>query len=62
MDASPPPSRRLALLLEHCTRQNGIEDAGPTGVLRLRQAIGDELTRLLLSALVDDHRVRPSAV
>jgi hypothetical protein len=61
MDAAPPlPSRGLALILEHCTRLNSIQHVGPTGVARLHQAIGDELARLLLSALVGDHRARPS--
>jgi hypothetical protein len=60
--ASPQPSRGLALILEHCTRLNGMQQLRPTGVVRLHQAIGDELARLLLSALVGDHRARPTAV
>jgi hypothetical protein len=63
MDATPhETSRGLALILEHCARLNGIEHGRPTAVLRLNQAIGDELARLLLNALAGDHRVRPSAV
>ena len=62
MDATPSYPRGLALILEHCARLNGIEQGRPTAVFRLHQAIGDELTRLLLSALVGDHRARPSAV
>ena len=63
VDAAPPQtSRGLALILEHCARLNGIERGRPTAVFRLHQAIGDELARLLLSALVGDHRARTSAV
>ncbi len=63
MEAAPPQTNRaLTLILEHCTRMNSIHDVGPTGVVRLHQALGDELARLLLSALVGDHRARPSAV
>jgi hypothetical protein len=63
MDAAPHQnSRGLALILEHCARLNGIEHGRPTAVIRLNQAIGDELARLLLAALVGDHRARPRAV
>ena len=62
MDAAPSQTRGLALILEHCARLNGIEHGPPTAVLRLHQAIGDELARLLLSALAGDHRARPRAV
>ena len=63
MDAAPLQTNRgLALLLEHCARLNGIEHGPPTAAIRLRQAIGDELARLLLSALVGDHRARPRTV
>lgn len=59
MDAAKQqPTRGLALILEHCARLNSIQHVGPTGVARLHQAIGDELARLLLSALVGDHRAR----
>jgi hypothetical protein len=62
MNAAPSQTRGLALILEHCTRLNGIDNVGPTAIVRLRQAIGDELVRLLLAALVGDHRARPSAI
>jgi hypothetical protein len=62
MDAAPSQPRGLALILEHCTRLNCIDHIGPTAVVRLRQAIGDELARLLIAALAGDHRVRPSVV
>jgi hypothetical protein len=60
--AAPQANRALTLILEQCTRLNSIHEVGPTGVVRLHQAIGDELARLLLSALVGDHRARPSAI
>lgn len=60
MDAATQQPARLALILEHCARLNSIQHVGPTGVARLHQALGDELARLLLSALVGDHRARPS--
>jgi hypothetical protein len=60
--ATSDTSRGLTLILEHCARLNGIEHGHPTAVLRLRQAIGDELARLLVSALSGDHRPRPRPV
>jgi hypothetical protein len=63
MDAAPhQTSRGLALILEHCARLNRVEHGRPTAVLRLNQAIGDELAQLLLRALAGDHRARPSPV
>jgi hypothetical protein len=63
VDAAPhETSRGLALILEHCARLNGVEHSRPTAVLRLNQAIGGELARLLVRALADDDRARPSAV
>jgi len=46
----------LQLMLEHCARLTEDVDGRPAGTLRLRQAIGEELARLLLQALVGDHR------
>lgn len=46
----------MALILEHCARMNTLEHVEPTAALRLRQAIGEELARLLLNALSGDHR------
>jgi hypothetical protein len=60
--ATPQTNHGLALILEHCARLNGIEHGRPTAVLRLRQAIGDELARLLLAALAGDHSSRPRVV
>jgi hypothetical protein len=59
--AAPETSRGLALI-EHCARLNSIEHGRPTAVIRLRQAIGDELARLLLAALAGDHSTRPRVV
>jgi hypothetical protein len=59
---APETSRGLALILEHCARLNNIEHGRPTAVIRLRQAIGDELARLLIAALAGDHSVRPRVV
>jgi hypothetical protein len=59
MDAADPQTTRgLTLILEHCARLNSIEHGHgrPTAVIRLNQAIGDELARLLLTALAGDHR------
>ena len=44
----------MTRILDDCAR---LEDDGrPTGVARLRYAIGEELARLLVSALSGDHR------
>jgi hypothetical protein len=59
MNAAKPQPRGLALILEHCARLDSEEqDDRPAAATRLRQAIGDELARLLLSALSGDHRGR----
>jgi hypothetical protein len=60
--ATPPTTRGLALILEHCARLNGIDDGRPAAALRLRQAVGDELARLLVTALAGDHSSRPRLV
>ena len=54
MAAVEPQTRALTRILDECAL---LEDDGrPTGVARLRHAIGEELARLLLSALAGDHR------
>jgi len=60
--ATPPTSRGPTLILKHCAQLGGSNGGRPSGVTRLRQAIGDELARLLLTALSGDHRIRPRAV
>jgi hypothetical protein len=54
MTAVEPQNRALTRILDDCARLD--EEGGATGVARLRRAIGDELARLLLSALSGDHR------
>jgi hypothetical protein len=53
MTEAEPQARALTKILRDCAP---LEDDGPTGVARLRQALGEELSRLLLSALAGDHR------
>ena len=53
MTAAEPQTEALTRILRDCTR---LEDDEPTGVARLRHALGEELSRLLLSALAGDHR------
>jgi hypothetical protein len=54
MSAAEPQTRALTRILRDCA---SLEDDGqPSGVARLRHAIGEELARLLLSALAGDHR------
>jgi hypothetical protein len=56
MNAAEPQSQALTHILEHCARMHSLENLEPTASLRLRQAIGEELARLLLNALAGDHR------
>ena len=56
MHAAEPQTRATSLILEHCARMQSLEQVQPTAALRLRQAIGDELSRLLVNALAGDHR------
>jgi hypothetical protein len=58
--AKPHTQRGITLLLEHCARLNEVERPADqaAGDVRLRQAIGEELARLLLTALSGDHRAR----
>ena len=53
MNASEPQPPGLTKLNEHCCSTDG-EHVPAT--LRLRQALGEELARLLLDALARDHR------
>jgi hypothetical protein len=50
MNATEPLTR----ILHDCARLE--EDERARGAARLRQALGEELARLLLSALAGDHR------
>jgi hypothetical protein len=54
MNASEPQPPSLTKRSEHCACSTDDERAPAT--LRLRQALGEELARLLLDALARDHR------
>jgi len=54
-------SRGAELLLSHCATLGRIDDARPTAVARLELAVGCDLARLLLSALVGPHGRRGSS-
>jgi hypothetical protein len=54
MNASEPQPPGLMKRSEHCPRPTAGEHVPAT--LRLRQALGEELARLLLDALARDHR------
>jgi hypothetical protein len=47
----------IELLLVHCAALSRFEERRPV-VDRLRQVLGDDLTRLLIVALAGDHRTR----
>jgi len=49
-----PQTSAMTRILDDCARFE--DDDRPTGVARLRSAIGEELARLLVSALAGDHR------
>jgi len=49
-EPQPPGSKKLS---EHCC---STDDEHVPATLRLRQALGEELARLLLDALARDHR------
>ena len=53
MSSLEPQTRALTRILDDCAHLT--DDAQPTGVTRLRQAIGEELARLLLRSLAGDH-------
>jgi hypothetical protein len=47
----PQGERGYELLLEHCTALTHARDRRPPAFVRLEQALGDELARLLVAAL-----------
>ena len=51
--------RGAALLLEHCAALDHRDTARPQAYARLEEALGGHLARLLLGALVGDHRLSP---
>ena len=50
--------RGAVLLLEHCAALDR-DEARPRPFARLEEAVGCRLARLLLGALVGDHRLSP---
>jgi hypothetical protein len=54
-----PSERGAVLLLEHCAALDHRDAARPGAYARLEEALGDRLARLLLGALVGDHRLSP---
>jgi hypothetical protein len=58
-DASLPQGERgYELLLEHCTALTHATDRRAPAFLRLEEALGGELARLLVSALASRRRER----
>ncbi len=51
--------RGVVLLLEHCAALDDRHPARPRPYARLEDALGGRLARLLLGALVGDHRLSP---
>jgi hypothetical protein len=51
--------RGAVLLLEHCAAFDHRERSRPHAYARLEEALGGRLARLLLGALVGDHRLSP---
>ena len=51
--------RGAVLLLEHCASLDERETSRPGAYTRLEEALGGRLARLLLGALVGDHRLSP---
>jgi hypothetical protein len=54
-----PSGRGTVLLLEHCAALDRSDDARPRAFARLEAAVGGRLARLLVGALVGDHRLSP---
>ena len=60
--ATPDPvrsGRGAVLLLEHCAALEPRDTARPRAYMRLEEALGQQLARLLLGSLVGDHRLSP---
>jgi hypothetical protein len=51
--------RGAVLLLEHCAALDPRDTARPRAYTRLEEALGGRLARLLVGALVGDHRLSP---
>ena len=62
-DRSLPSSERGAeLLLAHCARHTDADLFRPPALLRLEEALGGELARLLVGALATRRTVRPAVL
>jgi len=51
--------RGAVLLLEHCAALDPRDTTRPRAYTRLEEALGGRLARLLVGALVSDHRLSP---
>ena len=58
----PQGERGSELLLQHCTALNQSAMPRPSAFLRLEQALGGELARLLVGALATRRGARPGVV
>jgi hypothetical protein len=58
----PQGERGSELLLQHCTALNQAGFPRPSAFVRLEQALGGELARLLVGALATRRGVRPGIV
>jgi hypothetical protein len=63
--AAPDPQstgRGAVLLLEHCAAIERFDVARPRAFVRLEEAVGGRLARLLLGALAGDHAASSRAL
>jgi hypothetical protein len=51
--------RGAVLLLEHCAALDQRDETRPRAFARLEEVVGGRLARLLVGALVGDHRLSP---
>ena len=51
--------RGAVLLLEHCAALDQTDETRPRAFARLEEVVGGRLARLLVGALVGDHRLSP---
>ena len=54
-----PNGRGAVLLLEHCAALDPRDENRPRAFARLEEVVGGRLARLLVGALVGDHRLSP---
>jgi len=53
-----PEGRGALLLLDHCAALTRLEDSRPSAYVRLEQAVGGDLARLLVGALAGQRGAR----